>query len=469
MELEVETGGDLDLGRVRVAIAFADLAGYTRLTEEAGEEEAVDIIERFVEAVQDTLPDDARVIKTIGDEVMIVGSDASAVLDWAVGFQQLQHRAAAAADRHPPGADAVPRRRLLRPRGQPRRAGRRARGGRRGAGHAPARGGRRRRTSSSSTSATSSSRASASPRSCSWRGRRESGGARPRGGPAAAGRPGARPALRRPGLGLPARPRGAGERRGDGAARRLRPARLLRRGRRALRGAVRPAGRAAARPPPAPPRGQPPGLGARRPLRRGAAARRGRRRRRPHRLRPGRDRALPARGVARPARPARHAAARGPRDPPAAGRLAGRDRGVVRRARPGRGARTRPTRPTPTPATAPATGSCRRCASSTRRPRPTCCGRSSCCATRPPCSTPRSTPCWPRPASRRRSRSCARCRPALARLVLVRLAGGAPVGHRADEILALGEHGALDVGGGLRATIERGRVEFVPTPPRVRA
>ena len=76
MELEVEAGGELDLGRLRVAIAFADLAGYTRLTEEAGEEEAVDIVERFVEAVEDTLPDDARVIKTIGDEVMIVGSDA---------------------------------------------------------------------------------------------------------------------------------------------------------------------------------------------------------------------------------------------------------------------------------------------------------------------------------------------------------------------------------------------------------
>jgi tRNA(Ile)-lysidine synthase len=59
--------------------------------------------------------------------------------------------------------------------------------------------------------------------------------------------------------------------------------------------------------------------------------------------------------------------------------------------------------------------------------------------------------------------------PALARLVLVRLAGGAPVGHRADEILALGEHGALDVGGGLRARIESGRLEFVQTPPRVRA
>ena len=48
MELEVDGGGELDLGRLRVAIAFADLAGYTRLTEEAGEEEAVDVVERFV-------------------------------------------------------------------------------------------------------------------------------------------------------------------------------------------------------------------------------------------------------------------------------------------------------------------------------------------------------------------------------------------------------------------------------------
>ncbi len=91
MELEVGTDSELDLGRVRVAIAFADLAGYTRLTVEAGVDEAVDIIERFVEAVQHTLPDSGRVIKTIGDEVMVVGSDAAALLDWAVGFQTL-HR-----------------------------------------------------------------------------------------------------------------------------------------------------------------------------------------------------------------------------------------------------------------------------------------------------------------------------------------------------------------------------------------
>jgi adenylate cyclase len=89
--LESDVGGDLDLGRMRVAIAFADLAGYTRLTEEAGEEHAVDIVERFVEAVEMTLPDDARVVKTIGDEVMVVGNDPAALTDWAVGFQAL-HR-----------------------------------------------------------------------------------------------------------------------------------------------------------------------------------------------------------------------------------------------------------------------------------------------------------------------------------------------------------------------------------------
>jgi adenylate cyclase len=78
-----------DLGRLRVTIAFADLAGYTRLTEEVGEEEAVDAVERFVAAVEAWLPDDARIVKTIGDEVMIVSPDAAGLLDWAVGFQEL--------------------------------------------------------------------------------------------------------------------------------------------------------------------------------------------------------------------------------------------------------------------------------------------------------------------------------------------------------------------------------------------
>jgi adenylate cyclase len=89
MESDLEADS-VDLGRMRVAIAFADLAGYTRLTEEAGELEAVDAVERFVDAVEVSLPDDARVIKTIGDEVMIVGSDPVALVEWAVEFQRGQ-------------------------------------------------------------------------------------------------------------------------------------------------------------------------------------------------------------------------------------------------------------------------------------------------------------------------------------------------------------------------------------------
>jgi adenylate cyclase len=87
--MEVDLDEKEDLGRVRVAIAFADLAGYTRFTEEVGEEEAVSLVERFIDAVTDTLPDDARVVKTIGDEVMVVGQDVQALTDWAVGFQRL--------------------------------------------------------------------------------------------------------------------------------------------------------------------------------------------------------------------------------------------------------------------------------------------------------------------------------------------------------------------------------------------
>ena len=88
MESELEDE-DVDLGRIRIAIAFADLAGYTRFTEEEGEEEALSSVERFVEGVTNTLPDDARVVKTIGDEVMVVGQDVGALVDWAVGFTLL--------------------------------------------------------------------------------------------------------------------------------------------------------------------------------------------------------------------------------------------------------------------------------------------------------------------------------------------------------------------------------------------
>ena len=76
-----------EAGRLRVVILFADLAGYARLTVERGDEEALGAVERFVEAVEQTLPHDARVTKTLGDEVMVVSSDAAALTRWAVELQ----------------------------------------------------------------------------------------------------------------------------------------------------------------------------------------------------------------------------------------------------------------------------------------------------------------------------------------------------------------------------------------------
>ena len=88
--MEAELSGDdmPEEGRMRIVVAFADLAGYTRLTEERGDDEAVGVVERFVEAVEHSLPIDARVIKTLGDEVMVVGADAAGLTLWAVGFQE---------------------------------------------------------------------------------------------------------------------------------------------------------------------------------------------------------------------------------------------------------------------------------------------------------------------------------------------------------------------------------------------
>jgi adenylate cyclase len=87
MESQLGEEGE-ELGRLRVAIAFVDLVGFVRFTEEAGEQEAVDLVETFVDSIEESLPNSARVVKNIGDGVMIVGNDPVAVTDWAIGFQE---------------------------------------------------------------------------------------------------------------------------------------------------------------------------------------------------------------------------------------------------------------------------------------------------------------------------------------------------------------------------------------------
>ena len=87
--MEADLGGGSGLARVTMAFCFVDLAGFTRYTEEEGDEEALDLVERFVDTVEATLPAEATIVKTIGDEVMIVSPDPATLTEWAVGFLRL--------------------------------------------------------------------------------------------------------------------------------------------------------------------------------------------------------------------------------------------------------------------------------------------------------------------------------------------------------------------------------------------
>jgi adenylate cyclase len=77
---------EIELGHVHVSLCFIDLTGFTRYTEEEGDIEALDVVENFVASVEATLPREATIVKTIGDEVMVVSPDAASLTEWAVDF-----------------------------------------------------------------------------------------------------------------------------------------------------------------------------------------------------------------------------------------------------------------------------------------------------------------------------------------------------------------------------------------------
>ncbi len=124
-----------ELGQVPVTLCFIDLTGFTRYTEEEGEREALDVVENFVETVEATLPPEATVVKTIGDEVMVVSPEPTSLTVWAVGLLERFPDRPRPAGRHPLRRSRLPRRRLLRDPGQPRPPRRRPRPGRRGPRH----------------------------------------------------------------------------------------------------------------------------------------------------------------------------------------------------------------------------------------------------------------------------------------------------------------------------------------------
>jgi adenylate cyclase len=61
-------------------IVFTDIVGFTQLTDEHGDDLAVTLLERQEELVRRTLPDSARVVKELGDGLLLWFDDANAAI-----------------------------------------------------------------------------------------------------------------------------------------------------------------------------------------------------------------------------------------------------------------------------------------------------------------------------------------------------------------------------------------------------
>ena len=66
-------------------VAFADLDGYTALTEAHGDLDAADVAAQFAQLARESLQGDARVVKTVGDAVLLAG-EAGSIVDTVVAL-----------------------------------------------------------------------------------------------------------------------------------------------------------------------------------------------------------------------------------------------------------------------------------------------------------------------------------------------------------------------------------------------
>jgi adenylate cyclase len=81
---------DLQSGRLpgaqRVAVAFVDIVGFTRLGEEVPAEELGSLVGEFERAVEEAVEPPVRLVKTIGDAAMLVAPQAQPLLDTTIGL-----------------------------------------------------------------------------------------------------------------------------------------------------------------------------------------------------------------------------------------------------------------------------------------------------------------------------------------------------------------------------------------------
>lgn len=69
-------------------VVFTDLVGFTQLTAERGDEFALALLERQDQIVRDALTDGARVVKELGDGLLLWFPEGTAALDVCLGLQE---------------------------------------------------------------------------------------------------------------------------------------------------------------------------------------------------------------------------------------------------------------------------------------------------------------------------------------------------------------------------------------------
>jgi adenylate cyclase len=69
------------------AIVFTDIVGFTHFTQERGDDIALALLERKEKLVRDALPDTGRVVKELGDGLLLWFGDACDALQTCVALQ----------------------------------------------------------------------------------------------------------------------------------------------------------------------------------------------------------------------------------------------------------------------------------------------------------------------------------------------------------------------------------------------
>ena len=92
------------------AIVFTDIVGFTALTEEHGDDVALALLERQEQMVRSALPAGARVVKELGDGLLLWFDDPREAIDTCLRLQRDFDRVNDAADARdrPPASPLVP-------------------------------------------------------------------------------------------------------------------------------------------------------------------------------------------------------------------------------------------------------------------------------------------------------------------------------------------------------------------------